>query len=441
MEKVIGLQKSEKLKVACIGAGCSGTGHLVLLEQFEPGCAVAFCDLNRDLFDTIVDGYLGSDKSDAAGDFKAEVTGLRSSFRNLPFYTDVDEMFAKEDINTVVIATYCKSHAQMVEKCVKHGVNIFLEKPIAVTEEDVEKVWRLLKDYPKVATVNFTMRGAPVSLAAKRHVRNGDIGKIISVQYVNNVHYGDCYFRKWMRTKENIGDLFLQKATHDLDIINSVVGLKPVSIAAFGSRLVYGGDKPNDLTCDTCKENMTCPRSVHKLLIDAAKALPPKHTRLCVHAKEIDIDDNQVVIIQYEGGVTASYCQTFNAPSRGGQRGGQFIGTEGIMDLKYYGEFVESPQAQTGIALNPLILVGNSQIHITRFNAKPGTNIHETYDWAGHGHFDGTEFGMLAKLDLLYGRPTEVQNTIEEGYISAKMCLAAQESIETGKVIKLKLHQ
>ena len=259
MRNVTGLQKGEKLKVACIGAGSSGTGQLVLLEKFEPGCAVAFCDSNRDLFDSIVEGYLGKDISVAAGDFKTEVTGLRPSFRNLPFYTDVDEMFAKEDINTVVIATYCKSHAEMVEKCVKYGVNIFLEKPIAITEKDIEKVWMLLKDYPKVATVNFTMRGAPVSLAAKRHVRNGDIGKVISVQYVNNVHYGEVYFRNWMRTKENIGDLFLQKATHDLDIINSIVGLKPVSVAAFGSRLVYGGDKPNDLTCDTCKENMTCP--------------------------------------------------------------------------------------------------------------------------------------------------------------------------------------
>lgn len=30
---------------------------------------------------------------------------------------------------------------------------------------------------------------------------------------------------------------------------------------------------------------------------------------------------------------------------------------------------------------------------------------------------------LLAKLDLLDGRETEVKNTIKEGYISAKMCL------------------
>ena len=101
------------------------------------------------------------------------------------------------------------------------------------------------------------------------------------------------------------------------------------------------------------------------------------------------------------------------------------------MNLQYYGEFIENSKCE--------IIVGNSQIDITKYNSTPGTKIHEVYDWAGHGHFDGTEHGMRAKLDLLYDRPTEVQNSIEEGYISAKMCLAAQESIETGKVVLVKL--
>jgi len=421
----------EKLKIACIGAGCSGTGHMVWFEQRVPGSMVAFCDLDRTLFDRTVDGYLEENTGSLTGDFFQDGSGLRKDFKEIPFYSDSDEMLDTEDINTVLICTWCSAHAEMVAKCVKRNLNILVEKPIAITEEDVEKTWLLLKDYPKVAVVNFTMKGAPVSLAAKRHVQNGTIGKIVSVQYINNVHYGDGYFRGWMRTREKIGDLFLQKATHDFDIINSIIGLKPLSIAAFGSRLVYGGDMPNDLTCDNCEKKMTCPMSIYRLGFEAAKPLPPAHKRKCVYANEIDIDDNQVVIIQYEGGVTASYCQTFNAPMRGGQRGGYFIGAEGIMELKYYNEFLETPQCQ--------ILVGNSAIDITHYHQKPGTRIHEVYDWAGRGHFDGTEFGLEAKLALLEGRPTEIPNIIEEGYISAKMCLAAQKSIETGQVVKMEL--
>jgi predicted dehydrogenase len=426
-----GHSMTEKLKIACIGAGSSGVGHMILLERYAPGSVVAFSDLNRSRFDEIVGSYITGGNAKEAGDFKTEHAGLRSDFKDIPFYTDPDEMFAKEDINTVIISTYCSSHFKMVEKCARRKMNILLEKPIAISDGDVEKCWRLLKNYPKVATVNFTMRGAPVSLAAKRHVQNGTIGKIVSVQYVNNVHYGDGYFRGWMRTKGKIGSLLLQKATHDFDIINSIIGLKPVSVAAFGSRMVYGGDMPNDLTCGKCKRKWSCPKSIYKLELAAGKPLPGKNNQLCVYSKEIDIDDNQTVIIQYEGGATASYCQTFNAPQQGGQRGGYFIGTEGIMHLRYYGDFQETPQGQ--------MLVGNSRIDITRNQQKAGTRIQEIYDWSGHAHFDGTEFGILAKLDLLSGRPTEVENTMEEGYISAKMCLAAQKSIETHKVVDLEL--
>ena len=421
-----------KLKVACIGAGSAGTEHMVRLEKYLPGCVVAFSDVNRTLFDKIVAGYLGDGDLALAGDLKSEAFALRPSFRDLPYYADPAEMFAKEDINTVIIASYCSHHAEAVELCVRNGVNILLEKPIAITEADVRRVWKLLKDYPKVVTVNFSLRGSPVAESARRHIKNGDIGRIVSVQFVNNVHYGDHYFRHWMRTRKNVGSLLLQKGTHDLDLINYFTGLKPVTIAAFGSRQIYGGNMPNDLTCSDCDKRMTCSMSVFRRKLDASKPLPPKERQLCVFAQEIDIDDNQVLAIQYEGGVAASYCQTFNAPFAGGQRGGYFIGTEGIMDFRLYGEFEEHPT--TGAYIK-----GTSTIRITRFNDKPGSSTVETHDWADVGHMGSSEYLVEGLITLLQGGESQINANIRDGFISAMMCLAAQESIETGRMITLDL--
>jgi predicted dehydrogenase len=414
------------MKIACIGAGCSGAGQMILFEKYLPGSVVAFCDLSREIFDNIVDEYQQAKNGGEAGDFKTDIEYLRPDFKDIPFYTDADEMLQKEDIDAVIIATHCSSHSEMVEKCVKYNKHILLEKPIAINEEDVDNIWRLLKDYPKVATVNFTMRGAPVSLAAKRHVQSGDIGKIVSVQYINNVHYGDGYFRKWMRTKEKIGSLLLQKATHDLDIINSIIGLKPLKIAAFGSRLVYGGDMPDELYCDDCDKKWSCPMSSYKLKQDANKYFPPKRERKCVYAREIDIDDNHTIIISYEGGVTTSYSQTFNVPHGAAQRGGNFIGTDGVMKLEYYGDYVDGP-------------IGKSHIDVFQYHQKPDSYIHEVYDWGGVSHFDGSEYVMLGKIAQIEGCKTEIKNTIYEGYVSAKMCLAAQKSIQENKIINLQL--
>ena len=422
----------KKLRIACIGAGAAGTGHMVRMEKYLPGSCVAFSDVDRSTFDKIVAAYLGKGDMALAGDLKSEPFELRRNFRDLPYYRDPEEMLQKEDINTVIIASYCSNHAQAVETCVRHGVNIFLEKPIAITEADVIKVWTLLRDYPKVVAVNFSLRGSPVVESARRHIRNGDIGKIVSVQFVNNVHYGDLYFRKWMRTQKNVGSLLLQKATHDLDLINYFIGLKPETVAAFGSRLVYGGDMPNDLTCDACDRKMSCPMSIYRRKLDAGKPLLPPELRLCVYAKEIDIDDNQVLAIKYEGGVTASYSQTFNAPFSGGQRGGYFIGTEGILDFRLYGEFEEHPN--TGAFVK-----GTSTIRITRFNDKPGSSLVETHDWADVGHMGSSEYLALGLIKLLQGGESHINANIRDGYISAMMCLAAEKSIKTEQMVKLNL--
>ncbi len=140
---------AEKLRIACIGAGSSGAGQMILMEKMVPGSVVAFCDRDRTLFDKIVNSYLGGNAAAEVGDFKTEVNGLRTDFRDIPFYTDPDEMLEKEEIDAVIIATWCCSHYEMVEKCVRRGKHILLEKPIAISEEDVEKCWSLLDTFSR----------------------------------------------------------------------------------------------------------------------------------------------------------------------------------------------------------------------------------------------------------------------------------------------------
>ena len=413
------------MKVAIVGAGCSGCGHLLMFEKYAPGSVVAICDPSRAIFDETMAEFrrVAAGSSDP---YLQAVGKLRPDLEKIPFYDDLETLLARHDIDTVAICSHCCTHAGMVKIAVQHKLNILLEKPIAISEEDVESIWALLRNYPKVATVNFTMRGAPVTRSAQRHVADGDIGEIVSVQYINNVHYGDCYFRKWMRTREKIGSLFLQKATHDFDVINSVIGLRPVRIAAFGSRKFFGGDRPNTLHCDECADKWQCPQSSYLLKFDADKYFPPYRERLCVYASEIDIDDNHTVIIQYENDVNVSYSQTFCVPHGAAQRGGIFVGDKGLMKLEYYGEYVDGA-------------IGKSYLDIYQSHAKPDSIIHEVHDWAGRSHFDGTEYGFLAKLALLRGEKTAIRNTIQEGYVSAKMCLAAQRSIEEQKMVNIEL--
>ena len=138
----------------------------------------------------------------------------------------------------------------------------------------------------------------------------------------------------------------------------------------------------------------------------------------------IDIDDNHVIIIQYRNGVTASYSQTFNASES--RRGGCFIGTDGTMELKYYGDIKERHGNQ----------LGTSQIDLTYRYRPPLDKKQEAFDWLGNPHFNGTEYMITNFLDATYGK-VKPAATIEDGFLSAKMCAAAQKSIEERRVIDL----
>ena len=63
--------KESELKIACIGAGCSGCSHMSWFERRVPGSVVAFCDLDRTYFDEFMAGVADS------GHFQAKVLGLR----------------------------------------------------------------------------------------------------------------------------------------------------------------------------------------------------------------------------------------------------------------------------------------------------------------------------------------------------------------------------
>ena len=74
---------NKQLKVACIGAGSAGTGHMVRMEKYLPGSCVAFADIDRSKFGKIVAGYLGEGNMALAGDLKSEPFALAPNQGNI----------------------------------------------------------------------------------------------------------------------------------------------------------------------------------------------------------------------------------------------------------------------------------------------------------------------------------------------------------------------
>ena len=240
----------------------------------------------------------------------------------------------------------------------------------------------------------------------KNIIESGRIGKIEHVQAHNNVNYGRGYYHKWYRDENETGGLFLQKATHDFDYINYLLGdNKPIKICAMKSKQVFKGDMPAGLRCKDCDKKYTCPEGVNN--INTVSGDPYEIKDYCCFATDTGNEDSSSALIMYETGMHVAYSQNFLARRGAGKRGARLIGYDATLAFDFYS--------------------GEIKIHYH--------NEHrvETHNLGTDGtHFGGDGILMNNFADVVRGCDVS-HSDLKSGILSAKMCIMAKKSAQTDK--------
>ncbi|MBP1996845.1 Gfo/Idh/MocA family protein [Paenibacillus eucommiae] len=318
------------------------------------------------------------------------------------FYDTVDELLDHEKLDGVIISTRCSSHTRVAVKVMQKGIPCILEKPVATNMEDLMTLKSAYESSGTEVAVPFSLRLSPLGQAAKEIADSGKLGSIEHVQAINNVSYGSVYFQNWYRDDKETGGLFLQKATHDFDLIQYILGLKPVWVSAVKSKQIFKGNKQAGLKCEACEEQHTCLESavLHR------KKGEPVHGEMCCFATDTGNEDSGSAIIEYESGMHASYSQNFFARNKAGTRTFRFLGYKGTMEFDYY----------------------TNRIQVFMHH----TNRVETYDIPpGNDSHGGGDIAVCQSLldTITQGVPS--QTPLEEAMVSALLCLKATSSAET----------
>lgn len=342
-------------------------------------------------------------------EIRAELRECGLDLGQVRYYEQVEDMLDQEKLNGICIGTRCSLHAQMALKVLSANVPIFLEKPVATTMEDLLSLYRATQQDPAInqrILVSFPLRGTQILQTVRELILSGKIGEVEHVQAVNNVPYGSVYFHNWYRDERETGGLFLQKASHDFDYINYILGIRPVRIGAMISKQVFKGDKPAGLTCAACDEQTSCPESPANVQRIQEKVKGP----YCCYASDTGNEDSGSALIAYETGMHVSYSQNFYTRKKAGFRGARFIGYKGTLEF----DWRRSHEIQVFLHDKPQVETYRIERHLL-------PNSH-----------NGGDVMLAENFIRMMRNESSSAVPLEAGLISALMCLNAKLSAQEG---------
>lgn len=192
----------KKVNFAVIGCGHIGKRHAEMIERNSESNLVAICDV------------LPKEQ-------------LKIDHFEVPFYsTLVDMLNAHPEIEVVNIATPNGFHCEHSLMALDYHKHVVIEKPLALTKSDAEKViFKALQVHKQVFAV-MQNRYSPPSVWIKEMVESGQLGKIYMVQLNCYWNRDDRYYKpgSWHGNKELDGGTLFTQFSHFIDILYWLFG-------------------------------------------------------------------------------------------------------------------------------------------------------------------------------------------------------------------------
>lgn len=195
------------MRYALIGCGNISKKHIAsALENHLQ--IVAVCDLLPEQMETVLTkNGIGEDTS-------------------IKRYTDYKKMIAENDLDLVSIATSSGVHAEIVLYCIDHGVNVIVEKPMAMNMKDANEIIRRSEEKGVTVSACHQNRFNLAIQKVKEAVDEGKFGKLshgsINVRWNRNKDYYDQ--APWRGTWAEDGGALMNQCIHGIDLLRWLMG-------------------------------------------------------------------------------------------------------------------------------------------------------------------------------------------------------------------------
>jgi predicted dehydrogenase/threonine dehydrogenase-like Zn-dependent dehydrogenase len=145
--------------------------------------------------------------------------------------TDPASLIADPEIDTLTIATRHDTHAAYASEALRAGKHVFVEKPLALSLEELDAVAEAAANATGVLTVGFNRRFAPLLIEAKAALAPR-AGPLVMVYRINA---GEIPTDSWIQRGEG-GGRILGEICHFVDALTFLCGALPVEAQAVAAR-------------------------------------------------------------------------------------------------------------------------------------------------------------------------------------------------------------
>lgn len=158
--------------------------------------------------------------------------------------TETAKVLDDPNIDAVVIATRHDSHAQLAAAALERGKHVFVEKPLAITHEQLAQVAHAASHSKAILSVGYNRRFSPLLADLRAHFS----GRTEPLAMIYRVNAGRIPLKSemgWVHDPAVGGGRILGEVCHFVDALQSICGARPRTVQATGvapGRLDLAGD-------------------------------------------------------------------------------------------------------------------------------------------------------------------------------------------------------
>jgi predicted dehydrogenase len=156
----------------------------------------------------------------------------------VPWFANYDELIEAAQPRGVMVATPNVTHAPVAIDCLQRGVPVIVEKPIAPTVEDAQRICEVSQRQGVAALVGHHRRYNPIARRAKEVIASGKLGRPVAATVLCTMLKPDEYFDVVWRRQRGGGPILIN-LIHDVDLLRHLFG-EIESVQAVVSNAVRG---------------------------------------------------------------------------------------------------------------------------------------------------------------------------------------------------------